>query len=125
MLQDDLFRIGTVHKHDYGALINSSVVKTVCTASCLEGLYCDRCAYKVYCGVCPAWDYGEHNTIFPQLNKNRKHLLNEAILDFIFEKMQDKKVLKVFESWVADFNKQIDKKQEYYQKVLNKKPVKK
>jgi uncharacterized protein len=116
MLQDDLFRIGNVFRDDYKDLINSEVVKTTCTASCLDGLYCDRCVYKPYCGVCPAWNYGETGTIFTQLAENRKHLLNEAILDFIFKKMENIKVKKVFEKWVAEYAKQIEKRQEFYQK---------
>ncbi len=116
MLNDDLFKVGNVLTHEYKDLINSDVVKTACTASCLDGLYCDRCVYKTYCGVCPAWNYGETGTIFTQLAANRKHLLNEAILDFLFEKLENKKVKEVFDSWVHEYTKQIDKRAEFYEK---------
>ncbi|MBU0579570.1 MAG: His-Xaa-Ser system radical SAM maturase HxsB, partial [Candidatus Margulisbacteria bacterium] len=106
MLEEDLFKIGNVYNNSYKDIVSNKAVKSICAASCLDGTYCDSCVYKVYCGICPAWNYGESGKLFTQLHENRKHLLNEGVLDFLFEKMENKKVRAVFEKWVEEYKKQ-------------------
>lgn len=101
MMGDESFRLGNVAENSYQEIVNSPVVRTLCTASCLEGLpSCSDCAYLPYCGTCPIYNYSEQGNIFGQMPTNERCKMNKAILDLLFEKMKDEKVRGVFEKWV-------------------------
>jgi len=102
-LENDTFLLGDVNKQDYQKIIASSKVKTVILSSTLENVQCDECVYKAYCGVCPVLNYVLHGNLFPQINCTDMCKINSAMLDYIFDKMQDKKVLNVFNSWLSKF----------------------
>jgi len=100
---DSSFKMGNVNKDSYGDIINSSVTKSTCLASTLEGLPgCSDCVYRPYCGVCPVYNYSEEGNIFSQMPGNKRCQIQKAILDFIFEKLQDEKIKKIFEKWVGE-----------------------
>lgn len=99
---DFIFRMGNVHNRSYRALLDTDVVKTLCAASCLEGLpTCADCAYKPYCGVCPVLNYVETGDIFLKSLQNRKCRLNMGILDLLFERLQNPESRRIFESWIG------------------------
>lgn len=98
---DDSFKMGNVRENSFQELMESDVVKSMCLASCLDAIPgCNECAYKPYCGVCPVYNYSEQGTIFGQMPTNGRCKINMAIFDYLFEKMQDERVKKVFEEWV-------------------------
>lgn len=99
MLGNDTFVIGDVHKDNYEQIVSHETVKLLCVASCLDGLECDSCVYKPYCGVCPIANYAENGNIFAQMPKNIRCQINQAIFGYIFYKLQEEKVNKVFNSW--------------------------
>lgn len=101
MLGDKVFCLGDVNKDKYTDIILHPTVRKVCLASCLDGLYCDMCVYKPYCGVCPVCNYAETGNVFNGYN-NDKCKINMAIFDFLFEKLQNKSIRAVFEKWVYD-----------------------
>ncbi|MCK4539527.1 His-Xaa-Ser system radical SAM maturase HxsB [Candidatus Parcubacteria bacterium] len=103
MIKDDTFMIGNVDKSSYEEMVGSDIVKSMCVASCLDGLQCDRCVYKPYCGVCPVYNYAQHGTLFPQLSCNNRCKINMGIFDYLFKKLEDEEVRKVFESWVKKY----------------------
>ena len=101
MKGDQTFRMGNVFENGYDDLINSPAVKTVCLASVLDGIpKCESCAYKPYCGVCPLLNYVESGNIFSLVPENRRHKINEAILDMLFHRIQDPKIKEVFFNWL-------------------------
>jgi len=101
MMGDESFRIGNVYKNTYKEIIMSPVTKTLCTASCLEGLSsCSNCVYKVYCGVCPIYNYSEQGNVFSQMANNDRCKMIMGIMDYLFEKMQNKDVYQLFHKWV-------------------------
>lgn len=82
---DSLFQIGELGRHGYGDLIESEVVRSVCLASCLEGLPgCSDCAYLPYCGTCPVYNYSTQGNIFARMPDNEKCRLHMGILDQLF-----------------------------------------
>jgi len=99
MVKDDTFMIGNIDC-DYEKIVGSDIVKSMCVASCLDGLNCDLCVYKPYCGVCPVFNYAQYGTLFPQLPNNDRCKINKGIFDYLFEKLQDEKVKKVFKRWI-------------------------
>jgi uncharacterized protein len=101
MMDDDSFKIGDVFSSSYEDVVSDPVVKSLCSASCLEGLAgCSDCAYLPYCGTCPIVNYAEQGNIFGQMPSNSRCKINKAVLDYLFEKLHDKENVKVFESWL-------------------------
>lgn len=99
---DDSFKAGNVQADTYHDFIDSDAVKTLCSASYLEGLVsCGKCAYKPYCGVCPIYNYVTEGDIFSKIPCNARCAINKGILDYLFEMLSDKKAKSVFERWVS------------------------
>jgi len=100
MMGDESFRLGNIFKNSYQEIVTSPVVRTLSTASCLENLAgCSDCVYKPYCGVCPIYNYFAQGNIFGQMPNNQRCQINQAILDFLFEKLEDPKVKAILETW--------------------------
>jgi len=100
MMGDESFRLGNVRENSYQEIVANPITRTLCTASCLEGLPgCSDCIYKPYCAVCPIYNYFEQGNIFSQMPANEKCQISQAILDFLFEKLQDPKIKAVLETW--------------------------
>jgi len=99
MVGEDTFCLGDVKKNNYNDIISHHTVKNLCLASCLDGLVCDSCVYKPYCGVCPIYNYATYSNIFGQMPINERCKIHKGILDFIFERIQNKKIEKVFIKW--------------------------
>ena len=103
MMGDESFRLGNINNNSYKEIIMSPVTKTLCTASCLEGLSgCADCVYRPYCGVCPLYNYFEQGNIFAQTANSGRCQMITGIIDYLFEKMQDEKVRKIFEKWTKE-----------------------
>jgi radical SAM protein with 4Fe4S-binding SPASM domain len=100
MLGDDAFRLGNVNINSYQELMQSKQMKTSVFASCIDGLYCDYCVYKPYCGVCPVINWKECGSIYAQPKGAFMCKIYEGILDHIFNSLQDKKKAKVIRSWI-------------------------
>jgi len=94
MLAEETFKIGDVWRNNYQDLINHPTVKTMCLASCLDNLACDRCAYKPYCGTCPILNYAEFGNIFPQLPQSSRCQIYQGIFDYLFQKIKESDIIK-------------------------------
>ncbi len=95
------FRLGNVFENDYDRMLNNETVKIMGLASCLDNQAgCLDCVYKPYCGICPLTNYIEYGTIFPQITNTDKCKINKAILDYLFAKINDKRVRPILESWL-------------------------
>lgn len=101
---DDYFKVGNVTKDTYKVFLNSPVTKAMCIASYLNNLpACNYCVYNPYCGVCPLYNYFIDGNIFSQTSNNRTCRINSAILDYLFNKLQDIRIKKeVFEKWLEN-----------------------
>lgn len=100
---DSLFQIGHLERDGYGDLVESEVVRSVCLASCLEGLPgCSDCAYLPYCGTCPIYNYTTQGNIFARAPDNEKCRLHMGILDRLFGLLSrgDAQLAEVFARWV-------------------------
>jgi len=60
---------------------------------------CSDCVYKPYCGVCPVFNYSEHNDLF-MYSRNFRCKVHSGILDYLFLKQQDNRVKKLFMKWL-------------------------
>ena len=103
IIRDDSFKVGNVRDNSYEQLINNNVVKTMSTASCLDNLAgCSECVYKPYCGVCPIYNYVTADDLFSPSISNQRCIIFNSILDYIFEKFEDKQVKAIFSKWIED-----------------------
>ncbi len=111
MMGDESFRLGNIFESSYNEIIESPITKTVCLASCLEGLPgCSDCVYKPYCGVCPIYNYFWCGNLFSQMPNNDRCKINRGILDFLFENLKNEKTRLLFENWVRkDFFPELKK----------------
>ncbi|MBM3245842.1 MAG: His-Xaa-Ser system radical SAM maturase HxsB [Candidatus Omnitrophica bacterium] len=99
---DDNFKVGNVFEHTFRDFFDNPVTKAMCVASYLDDLPgCSDCAYNPYCGICPLYNYFAEGNIFSQAANSRTCRINSAVLDYIFEKLQDKRIREeVFLKWV-------------------------
>lgn len=100
MTGDDLFLLGSVFQNNYTEITECAKTKALVIASTLENFSCDDCAYKPYCGTCPVLNYVLYNNLFPNIRMTDKCKINMAILDYLFLKMEDEEVLKIFKTWI-------------------------
>lgn len=97
---DESFKLGNV-KSPCENIVSNETIKTIGVASCLDNLPgCNICVYNPYCGVCPVYNYLERGSIFGQEPHNARCKINMSILDYLFQKMDDKKVKEIFNNWV-------------------------
>lgn len=99
---DESFLIGNVNTHTYDKIMNSSICKTVCSASILESLpSCSDCVYQPYCGICPIVNYALTGDIYEKTPKGYKCKIYFGMLEIIFDilKNNDKTYENIFRSW--------------------------
>ena len=100
MVEGDIFKIGNVKKDTYDKIMSHTSIKSMCLASCTDGLYCDYCVYKPYCGVCPVYSYSQTGNIFGQITNSQKCQISKGVLDYLFDKMRDRNIMILFRKWV-------------------------
>ena len=97
----DSFCMGDLKKETYADLASSSVVKCVVTASVTDiQTLCSSCVYKPYCGVCPVFNYSEHNDLYMH-HPNFRCEIYTGVMDYLFARLREPKVRKLFESWAG------------------------
>ena len=110
MLGDDTFLLGNVNKDSYEDIISSPNLKAVVQASILENLPVDYNVYEPYTGVCPVLNYAMYGDLFAPTIDSDFNKLHRGMFDYIFKRLQDKKVRKVFEKWIGIQNKKEKKR---------------
>jgi uncharacterized protein len=105
MTGDNAFVIGDVKTDSYKKIISHPTLRTACMASILEDLPCDSCVYKPYCGVCPVQNYALYGNIFPPLRNTERCKLYRGYLDYLFGKLDNRVIKKVFEKWLPQRKK--------------------
>ncbi|MFT4297902.1 MAG: His-Xaa-Ser system radical SAM maturase HxsB [Candidatus Woesearchaeota archaeon] len=98
-LDEDTFQVGDcndcipkIKKKQKSIEIISSTIN--------DAYYCNYCAYKTFCGVCPVCNYKETGSPISDVLRTSRCKMLMAFFDYIFEKMQDPSVKRIFESWV-------------------------
>lgn len=88
-------------KHSYTSMMKSDIVQIATQSSCLDGLpgYNDH-IYKPYIGVDIIHNFKMTGNIYVPLVKDKKIKLQIAVLDYIFEKLQNPDDEKILKSWI-------------------------
>jgi hypothetical protein len=81
----------------FRAMVNSEISKIAVQSSCLDGLpgYNDH-VYKPYIGVDIIHNFKVSGNVFLPMILDEKVKIQSAILDTIFEKIQDPEIKKIF-----------------------------
>lgn len=86
----------------YQNMMESEITKIAVQSSCLDGLpgFNDH-VYKPYLGVDIIHNFKMYGNIYTPLVQDEKMSLQVAILDTIFEKLQDKQTREILLSWIG------------------------
>lgn len=105
---DETFKLGSVFDNSFEQLVNNSLSKSICLSSCTSGLpgYEDN-VFQPYLSICPVYNYSVYNNIFPACPTNMKFKIDEAIINYLFQKLQNKKNEDIFREWVKKVEPQI------------------
>ena len=98
---DASFRLGDVRKDSYAGIIGSEPVKACAMASSLDlQPGCSRCAYRPYCGVCPAYNQAAQGGFWGSMPSNARCRTLLGIFDAVFERLQNRRYGRVLEKWL-------------------------
>jgi hypothetical protein len=88
-------------KKTYNKIINSATTKTILQASTLDWLpWYNESVYKPYLWVCPIHSYKMSWNIIPNYSVDEKRKIDEFILGYLFDKLRDPSIKKMFSRWV-------------------------
>lgn len=103
---DDMFYVGDVATNGYDEMVQSDTVRALAVASTLENIpYCNQCAYKTSCGVCPVYNYVTQDDLFGQMTTNGRCAISMGVQDHLFAHLYrdpDGKVREVFDRWTVE-----------------------
>lgn len=99
-INSDIFKIGDTKSKSIPEIIKSEKSVEILSCTMNDTYYCDYCAYKPYCGVCPVCNYQETGDLISDVIHSERCKIFMATFDYIFEKMQDPEIAKIFEKWV-------------------------
>ncbi len=94
------FKIGNVFSSSYPQIINSTKSKSVIYSS-INDIYpqCSRCAFKPYCGVCPAYNYSVSGSLINCNFSNYWCAIEKGIFRILIKKLMEKKIKNIFMRW--------------------------
>ena len=88
-------------EQSYKAMIQSDITKIAIQASTLDGLpWYNDYVYKPYLWVDIIHNFKTTGNLYTPLVKDKKMKLQIAILDYIFEKLQEPEIESIFRSWI-------------------------
>jgi uncharacterized protein len=103
-LDEDIFQIGDKNCKSVTEIISDQKSIEIISSTINDTYFCDYCAYKTFCGICPVCNYKETGSpISDVLTTNRCKMLM-GIFDYIFEKIENPEIRKIFEDWVNPKN---------------------
>lgn len=94
MIGEDIFKIGDVYKNTYKDLTTCDETCAIIASSINDtNSYCDICAYKPYCGLCPVCNYGEQGNIIAKIPETTRCKIFKAQFKYFFEHQFKNKIL--------------------------------
>ena len=100
MLQDNLFKIGNIHKKQSGVIINENSLSII-MSSINDLQQCDDCVWQPYCGLCPVLNYAEFGSLIVDVNKTMRCKIFKETFRYIFEKILfDEEAKNIFIKWL-------------------------
>lgn len=108
---DPVFLVGDINQNSYDELVGSETVRSLTVASTLENIpYCNQCAYKTSCGVCPVYNYVTQGDLFGQMTSNGRCAMSMGVQDYLYARLHDDaqgRVREVFDRWTIDHGREM------------------
>lgn len=100
MIGEDLFKIG-VSNQTYKEVTTNKVACSIIAASVNDVHFCDKCAYKPFCGICPVLNYASSGSTITNIPSSDWCKVHKAQFDYIFRKINEDPVVKeIFLNWI-------------------------
>lgn len=96
-----MFCIGNV-RQKFADVVTCEESCAIIASSVNETSYCDCCAYRPFCGLCPVCNYAEHGNILAQIPATRRCKIFKAQFDYIFRIIQNPNNMKIFRKWLEE-----------------------
>ena len=100
MIGEGLFCVGDAKMDSYKEVLESPTSLSMINASITDSLFCDTCAYKPWCGVCPVMNYAEQGSLIGDIVNTPRHKIFLAQFDWIFMRLQIEEDAQILRSWV-------------------------
>ena len=100
MIGEGLFCVGDAKMDSYKEVLGSPTALSMINASITDSLFCDTCAYKPWCGVCPVMNYAEQGSLIGDIVNTPRHKIFLAQFDWIFMRLQIEEDAQILRSWV-------------------------
>lgn len=88
MIDEEVFKLGDVNQ-SHKTLTTSSCACNIIASSINDTLYCDKCVYKPFCGVCPVLNYATKGSIITNIPSTSWCKIHGAQFDYVFKKIID------------------------------------
>lgn len=73
---NQIFKLGNVATHSYYDCLSSSIIESMCIASCMQSNDpCSTCVFLPLCGLCPVYNYSTYNSLTVD-NARKDYLCN-------------------------------------------------
>jgi radical SAM protein with 4Fe4S-binding SPASM domain len=95
----DFFKLGHVNTDSYKDILTSDRVCAMIGFSVNENYICDNCIFRPYCGLCPVCEYSKTKNPITNVPESDRCKIFMGIFNYLFEKLKDKKIKKVFQNW--------------------------
>ncbi|MGC9069846.1 MAG: His-Xaa-Ser system radical SAM maturase HxsB [Elusimicrobiales bacterium] len=97
---ENIFKIGDVFSSSYKSIIKSLKSKAVIYSSNID-IYpqCSRCAFKPYCGVCPAFNYSTKGSLINIDFSNYWCVIEKGIFKILIKKLMKREIKDIFMRW--------------------------
>jgi len=97
---DFTFKVGNVYKSKYKDILFSPNALR-CIYSSINDLNpkCARCDFKVYCGLCPVFNYETSKTLYGSYNSFYWCDVEKGIFKILQQKLKNKKIKEIFLRW--------------------------
>jgi len=101
---DEAFRLGRAGE-TCAALLARPAARVCAMASCLEAQpYCERCAFKPFCGVCPVHNYCTQGSPAGDIAAGGWCALQKGLFKTVFKLLENKRARAVVEGWLGGGN---------------------
>jgi uncharacterized protein len=103
---DKQFRLGSVHTDSYEQIFGGEVIKTLVASSCVESMPgCSDCAFQVFCGADPIFNYATQGDMVGHRPTNDFHKKNLFIIKYLLTLYHsDSTIRRIFWAWVHNIH---------------------
>lgn len=85
MIRSDRFIVGNVHRQKLDSILRRKNAVSIFDASIMEQFFCDHCAYKPYCGICPVLNYQKKESFFINILESDRCAIHSEMIRHVIE----------------------------------------